>query len=52
MKKVLGCGGACLVALVIIRALLIAQEQAKPQPPPEDYVKSHYTKYELSLIHI
>ena len=40
---------AILVLLAIAFTSLRAQQPAQPQPPAEDFVRSHYTKYEFRI---
>jgi len=52
MKKMIVGGWKYLVVtlgLVLSLGVAAGQEPAKPEPPKEDYVKAHYTKYEYRI---
>jgi putative CocE/NonD family hydrolase len=40
---------AVLTIAVSVLAALHAQQPAAPQPPPEDFIRAHYTKYEYRI---
>ncbi len=36
-------------AITLIAAISVSAQEKPPAPPPEDYVKAHYTKYEFRI---